>query len=78
MIVGHSIDMCELLKQKVQGLMKGGWLKPEVYMSTLTGELDIQTVLTRKSRSKIVARKLELICLSSWIAEPMFTRAHPT
>ena len=33
-MVGHSTDMCKLLKQKIQGLIKGSWLEPEVHMST--------------------------------------------
>ena len=72
-MVGHSFDMCELFKQMVQGLIKGGWLEPEVHMSRSTRELDIQTVLTRKLRSRITPRKLELIRPSSWIVEPRFS-----
>ena len=72
-MVSHSFDMCELFKQMVQGLIKGSWLEPEVHMSTSTRELDIQTVLTRKLRSRITPRKLELIRPSSWIAEPHFS-----
>ena len=52
-MIGHSTDMRELLKQKVQGHIKGGWLEPEMHVSTSNGELDIQKVLTRKSRSRI-------------------------
>ena len=77
-MVGHSTYMWELLKQKVQGLIKGGWLEPEVNMSTLIRELDIQTVLTRKSRSRIAPWKLKIIHPSSWTVEPRFSRAHPT
>ena len=40
-MVGHYIDMCKLLKKKVQGLVKGGWLEPEVHMSISIRELDI-------------------------------------
>ena len=77
-MVGHSIDMCKLLMQKVQGLIKGGWLELEVHMSTSIRELDIRTILTRKSRSRLAPRKLELIRLSSWTIEPYFSRGHPT
>ena len=77
-MVGYFTNMCKLLKQKVQGLIKGGWLELEVHMSTSTGELDIQMTLTRKSRSRIAPQKLELICPSNWTVEPYFSRGHPT
>nr|POE69889.1 hypothetical protein CFP56_38097 [Quercus suber] len=78
LMIGHSTDMCELLKQKVLGFIKGGWLEPEVYMSSSSGELDIHMFLTRKSRPRIAPRKLELICPGRWTAKPCFSRAHLT
>ena len=77
-MIGHSTDMRELLKQKVQGLIKGFWLELEVHKSTSTRELYIQTILTRKPRSKIALWKLELIRPSSWTTKPCFSKGHPT
>ena len=77
-MVGHSTDMSKLLKQKVQGLIKGSWLETKVHMSTSTEELDIQKVLTKKLRSRIALRKLELICPSSWTIKPNFSKGHLT
>ena len=62
-MVGHSMNMCELLKQKIQGLIKGDWLEPEVHVHqpenyifrwSLQGNQDLELLLESSSYARAV------------------------